>query len=78
MTHVLALAECSPDRAAEVGGKTKGLYSLVARELSIPCVVSTQFATKVLHTGDLIRMDGGIGQIQILDRAPSDVLSSQS
>jgi rifampicin phosphotransferase len=54
---------------ADIGGIISHT-AVVARELSIPCVVSTQFATKVLHTGDLIRMDGGTGHIQILQRAP--------
>jgi phosphoenolpyruvate synthase/pyruvate phosphate dikinase len=92
MTHVLALAECSPDRAAEVGGKTKGLHALISLGLPVPPgfaitaeayrdvlrATGVQDAITEIHSGDLVRMDGGTGHIQILDRAPSDDLSSQS
>jgi pyruvate,water dikinase len=43
--------------------------AVVARELGIPCVVDTQIATKVLRTGDLCRVDGTKGTIEILERA---------
>jgi pyruvate,water dikinase len=52
---------------ADIGG-VMSHTAVVARELSIPCVVGTRHATKVLRTGDLIRLDGGTGQVMILER----------
>ena len=41
--------------------------AVVARELGIPCAVNTRVATRVLKTGDRIRLDGTTGTIQRLD-----------
>jgi pyruvate,water dikinase len=43
--------------------------AIVARELGVPCVANTKIGTRVLHTGDLIRVDGGAGTIEVLQRA---------
>jgi pyruvate,water dikinase len=49
----------------EVGGMmTHG--SVVAREYGIPAVVGVHEATRRLHTGQCIRVDGNTGQIDIL------------
>jgi hypothetical protein len=40
-----------------------------ARELGIPCVVNTKTGSKVLRTGDIVRVEGTSGQVQILKRA---------
>jgi pyruvate,water dikinase len=40
--------------------------AVVARELGIPCVVNTGDGSRVLRTGDLIRVDGGTGSVEIL------------
>ncbi|ORV50451.1 hypothetical protein AWC03_22755 [Mycobacterium europaeum] len=42
--------------------------AVVAREMSIPCVVNTKIATRVLNDGDRVLMDGSTGQVQILER----------
>jgi pyruvate,water dikinase len=42
--------------------------AIVARELGIPAVVGCGSATTLLHTGDLVRVDGGNGTIEILER----------
>ncbi|HEY6495527.1 MAG TPA: PEP/pyruvate-binding domain-containing protein [Trebonia sp.] len=42
--------------------------AIVARELGIPAVVGCGNATTLLHSGDLIRVDGGAGTVEILDR----------
>jgi rifampicin phosphotransferase len=42
--------------------------AIVARELSLPCVVNTKFASKTLRTGDLIRVDGARGTVEVLER----------
>lgn len=50
----------------EVGGMmTHG--AVVAREYGIPAIVGVEQATTRLQTGQLVRIDGSSGQIQILD-----------
>lgn len=50
--------------------------AVVARELGIPCVMNTGSGTAALRTGDLVRVDGAAGTVQVLERAavaaPSD------
>lgn len=43
--------------------------AVVARELSIPCVVATQTGSRRLRTGDRVRVDGTAGTVELLDRA---------
>jgi len=43
--------------------------AVVARELGIPCVMGTQQGTRVLRTGDLCRVDGSAGTVEVLERA---------
>jgi phosphoenolpyruvate synthase/pyruvate phosphate dikinase len=42
--------------------------AVVARELGIPCVVSTGHGTKLIKTGDRVRVDGSTGKVEILAR----------
>jgi phosphohistidine swiveling domain-containing protein len=42
--------------------------AVVARELGIPCVVNTRTGTRQLRTGDRVRVDGGAGTVEILQR----------
>jgi pyruvate, water dikinase len=42
--------------------------AVVARELGIPCVMNTGRGTNALHTGDMIRIDGAAGTVEILQR----------
>jgi pyruvate,water dikinase len=50
----------------EVGGMmTHG--AVVAREYGIPAIVGVDQATRRLHTGQKIRIDGSTGLIQLLD-----------
>lgn len=49
--------------------------AVVARELGLPCVVNTRVGTSVIGTGDRIRVDGGRGTVEILERAPEAVPS---
>ncbi len=41
--------------------------AVVAREYGLPCVVNTQGATRVLRTGDRVRVDGDRGTVTLLD-----------
>jgi pyruvate,water dikinase len=40
--------------------------SILSREMSIPCIVGTQFATQVLKDGDLVEVDASKGTIKKL------------
>ena len=44
--------------------------AIVARELGVPCVANTRTGTAVISTGDLLRVDGDAGVVEILQRAP--------
>ena len=52
----------------DIGG-AMGHGAIVAREVGIPCVVNTRVATRRLHTGDRVRIDGRTGAIEILQTA---------
>jgi pyruvate,water dikinase len=43
--------------------------AVVARELGLPCVVNTGNGTRVLRDGDLVRVDGSAGTVQLIKRA---------
>ncbi|WP_175364486.1 PEP-utilizing enzyme [Mycobacterium lentiflavum] len=43
--------------------------AVVARELGLPCVVNTRNGTRVLRDGDLVRVDGAAGTVQLIKRA---------
>lgn len=40
--------------------------AIVARELRIPCVIATKFATKALKDGDVVEVDADKGEIRII------------
>ncbi len=40
--------------------------AIVAREIGIPCIVNTKTATRTIRTGDLLRIDGTTGSIEVL------------
>jgi pyruvate,water dikinase len=46
--------------------------AVVARELSVPCVVNTRTGSRVLRTGDLVRVDGAAGTVEVLERAAGE------
>lgn len=52
----------------EVGGALSHA-AVVARELGIPCVMAVEQATTRLTTGDLVRIDGHAGTVEILQSA---------
>jgi pyruvate,water dikinase len=53
--------------AVDMGG-TMSHAAIVARELGIPCVTCTVDGTRRLRTGDLVRLDGDAGRVEILER----------
>ena len=52
--------------AIDMGGQMSH-GAIVARELGIPCVIGTGDGTRRLRTGDLVRLDGTAGRIEILE-----------
>jgi len=42
--------------------------AIVARELGLPCVTGTEDGTRRLRSGDLIRVDGAAGRVELLER----------
>lgn len=58
-------------RAAAIVTDEGGLTAhaaIIARELNIPCIIGTKYATKVLKDGDLIEVDANKGIIKILGK----------
>ncbi len=43
--------------------------AIVSRELNIPCIVGTEFATQVLHDGDEVEVDADNGVVRVLQKA---------
>ena len=43
--------------------------AIISRELNIPSIVGVDKLTDIVKTGDIIRMDGGTGRIEIIGRA---------
>jgi len=58
--------------AVDMGGQMSH-GAIVARELGLPCVTCTVDGTRRLRTGDLVRLDGDTGRIDILDRQETTV-----
>lgn len=63
-----ALMFISAGLIVDIGG-TLSHAAVVARELGIPCVVNTKTGTRALRTGDVCRVDGSTGLVEILRRA---------
>lgn len=47
--------------------------AVVARELGIPAVVNTRHGTELLRDGDRVRVDGGAGTVELLERVSMPV-----
>lgn len=43
--------------------------AIVSREIGIPCIVGTKTATKTLHNGDIIEVDGNTGIVKVIKKA---------
>ncbi|MGH2793928.1 MAG: PEP-utilizing enzyme [Actinomycetota bacterium] len=44
--------------------------AILARELGIPCVINTRDGTRTLRTGDIVRVDGDAGTVDVLEATP--------
>ncbi|WAJ45317.1 PEP-utilizing enzyme [Mycobacterium sp. Aquia_216] len=49
-------------------GATASHGAIVARELGVPCVIGTRSGTRQLRDGDLVRVDGSTGIVEVLQR----------
>lgn len=54
----------------ELGGPMSHA-AVVAREFGFPCVVDVRDATRLLPSGALVEVDGGTGEIRVLDVLPN-------
>ena len=52
----------------DIGGLTSHA-AIVCREYGIPSVTGTGIATTAIKTGDVIKVDGGTGEVTVLERA---------
>lgn len=52
----------------DIGGPVSHA-AIVSRELGVPCVVGTGHGTAQLRTGDLVRVDGAAGTVELLEAA---------
>ena len=52
------------------GGRTCHA-AIVARELGIPCVCGTEDGTRRIGGGQLVRVDGDLGKVTVLEDRPS-------
>ncbi len=43
--------------------------AIVSRELKKPCIIGTRHATRTIHDGDFVKVDGKTGVVKILKRA---------
>jgi phosphoenolpyruvate synthase/pyruvate phosphate dikinase len=51
--------------------------AIVSRELGVPCIIGTKFATQMLHDGDLVEVDADNGVVRILEKAYTAGLDEQ-
>jgi len=58
-------------------GGTTSHPAVLSREFGIPAVVGTSVATSRIRTGNRIRLDGGAGRVEILERASGDGTSGR-
>jgi pyruvate,water dikinase len=63
----VALFQLAGGLAVDMGGQMSH-GAIVARELGLPCVTCTVDGTRRLRTGDLVRLDGDAGRIEILEQ----------
>ena len=58
------------DRRVRVRHRRRASHTaIVSREYRIPAVCGTGLATTIIHTGDLVEVDGDAGVVRILERA---------
>jgi pyruvate,water dikinase len=63
----VAVMMLSAGLVVDVGGPASHA-AIVARELGVPCIVNTKTGTRRLSTGDIVRVDGTAGTVEVLHR----------
>lgn len=63
----VAVMMLSAGLVVDVGGAASHA-AIVARELGVPCIVNTRNGTRRLSTGDIVRVDGTAGTVEVLHR----------
>jgi pyruvate,water dikinase len=46
--------------------------AIIAREYCVPAVVATENATKLLHDGQIVTVDGAIGVVEVASDSSSE------
>jgi phosphohistidine swiveling domain-containing protein len=72
--HVLRLEQCSPERAAQVGGKVKGLHALIELGLPVPggfAITADAYRRALAVTGAEERISGVISRDDLTDAEKS-------
>jgi len=46
--------------------------SIVSREVGIPCVVATENASTILYDGDIVEIDGELGEVYLIKRGKNE------
>jgi pyruvate,water dikinase len=49
--------------------------AIISRELGIPSIVGVKNITRILKTGDVVKMNGNTGEIKIEKRRQNDVIN---
>ncbi len=49
-------------------GGTLSHAAIIAREYDVPCVMNVKIGTRVIQSGDTLRVDGDTGEVHILER----------
>ena len=74
---ILLTETTSPDfvplmkKASGIIADQGGLNShaaIMSRELGVPCLVGTYYATRVLKTGDVVELDADTGIVKIIEK----------
>ncbi len=67
--NMLLLAKKASGIVTDEGGITSHA-AVISRELGIPCVVGTHFATRLISTGNLVALDasGVRGTVRIISK----------
>ena len=61
--RVCAIFKKSQSNSPDIGG-INCHAAIISRELKIPCVVGTKFATKIFKTGDKVEVDANKGVVK--------------
>jgi pyruvate,water dikinase len=70
-TSWVALMTVAGALVIDIGGMASH-GAVIARELGVPCVIGTHTGTRDLRDGDIVRVDGASGTVEVLKRSGAD------